>query len=568
MTTPASGPRRSPTARAEPGPQTLGHYEIESLVGYGGMATVYQARDTRLGRTVAIKLLDVPGHLPPAEIEALVGRMRREARAIGSLSHPNVVGILDIGEENGLPFLVMEYLDGVTLRQHLDTHGPLALDTAAVVLSQIAQALEAAHARDLLHRDIKPSNVMLLAGDAANEAGGVPGARLPHVKLLDFGIARQIGDTMVTRTGLMVGSPAYMAPETIRGEGATRAADIWSLGALLYEILAGRAAFAGDTIPAVFYQILEQPSAPLPGVSANVSRVLARALEKTPDKRFASATELADAFRAASAAPSGVAAPPITKTRLGRRRTAITLGVGSAAALLALALLLPPRLASRGSTPPLSPFVAARSPAGQNRSPRLPAPVAATSVTRLPVLATPTRPSRAATRRPDPEGVGAGSPPVPVARPAPTRRRPATSRPASPAPPRPVRSAPPRNAGSVRVRPKRGGETSGVVRARPAESSGRRPARSPRPAPATKTVVRQNKKRPPTGASLLAQKVRLARNYVRLRREAGRVDLSNPKAVAAYNRKVNAFRATQQHFNAAVRKGRRGAEGGRRNGAR
>lgn len=264
--------------------------------GRGGMSTVYEAVDTRLGRPAALKVLAVPPHLLPAQREVMVTRMRREARAVGSLSHPNVVTIFDVGEQDGLHYLVMEYLDGVTLRARLDS-GPLLPGEAVNVLDQVAGGLDAVHHAGVVHRDLKPSNVMLL-----------PAGR---VKLMDFGVARATDDTTMTQVGSMVGSPAYMAPELVRGDKATRASDIWALGVLLYQMLAARTPFQGDSIPALLYQIAHAEPAPLPGVTPAVARVLERALEKNPAKRFPSARALADAFRAAVApAPQGLQRTP------------------------------------------------------------------------------------------------------------------------------------------------------------------------------------------------------------------------------------------------------------------
>ncbi len=304
---------------------TLGHYSLVREAGRGGMSTVYEAVDTRLGRTVALKLLAVPPYLMPAERDALVARLRREARAVGSLSHPNVVTIFDVGEHDGLHFLVMEYLDGVTLRARLDT-GPLSAHEAADILDQVAAGLDAVHAQGVLHRDIKPSNVMLLPG------GGV--------KLMDFGVARQADDTTMTQAGTMVGSPSYMSPEQIEGNNATAASDIWSLGVLLYEMLAGKPPFTAATIASVLYQVAHQPPTPLPGVSAPVQKVLQNALEKDPSKRYGTASALAAAFRAAaiSAPPAATAA---TAARQPQPRQPQRTGAGAKGGAVAAAAAAP-----------------------------------------------------------------------------------------------------------------------------------------------------------------------------------------------------------------------------------
>src|SRR5262249_6210873 len=151
------------------------------IVGQGAMSVVYEALDTRLGRRVAVKVLNVPLPLPPGDREEMVARLDREARVIGALSHPNVVTIFDVGEQNGIHYLVMEFLDGETLHHRLDRDGPLSVAEAGGILEQIADGLDVVHAAGVVHRDIKPSNVMLLPAD---------GAGFPRVKLLDFGVAR------------------------------------------------------------------------------------------------------------------------------------------------------------------------------------------------------------------------------------------------------------------------------------------------------------------------------------------------------------------------------------------
>ena len=254
--------------------------------GRGGMSVVYEARDVRIGRRVAIKVVSVPLHMTAMQREALLARLGREARAIARLSHPNIVSIFDVGEETDRHFLVMEYLDGETLRDRLADR-PLSPVEASRILDQVAGALDAVHAEGVVHRDVKPSNMMLL-----------PDGR---VKLMDFGVARQAEDTLVTQAGMMVGSPAYMAPELINGEEATNASDLWSLGVLLYEILAGHAPFTGHSIANVLYQITHTPIPPIANVSPAVQNVLTRAMDRDPVRRYPSARALADAFREATA---------------------------------------------------------------------------------------------------------------------------------------------------------------------------------------------------------------------------------------------------------------------------
>jgi len=285
-------------------PETVPEYRILREIGRGGMSTVYEARDTRTGQSVALKMLALPPSHTPEQQRDLIARFRREARAVAHLSHPNIVVIHEVGERDGAYFLAMEYLTGQTLRERL-AQGPLTPAQAQPVLAQIAGALDAVHAAGIVHRDVKPSNVLLLPDETA--------------KLLDFGIARQSDDTTITSTGMIIGSPSYMAPEQVRGEAGTAASDVWALGALLYEMLAGRPPFAAPTIPAVLYQVTHEPPPPVPGLPAAVQKALRRALNKNPARRFPTAGAFAEALRAALPRPAPrEAAPP--KSRAPRRQ--------------------------------------------------------------------------------------------------------------------------------------------------------------------------------------------------------------------------------------------------------
>jgi len=318
---------------------TLGHYQLLREAGRGGMSLVYEAVDNRIGRRVALKVLSLQMTASPEAQDARVTRFKRESRAIARLSHPNIVSIYDIGEEDGLHFIVMEYLDGETLRERT-VHGPTAPPEAAAILRQVASGLDAVHDAGIVHRDIKPSNVMLLPGG--------------QVKLMDFGVARQHEDTMVTQAGAMVGSPVYMSPEQANGQEHGTASDLWSLGVILYEMLAGRAPFIGDTIPNVLYQVAHATPAPLEGAPPAVQQVLDRALDKNPALRFRSGKEMADAFDAALAASApaptprlapAVPTPRVPRASAGSRRARRVGGVVLLLALLAAGLFaLAPRL--------------------------------------------------------------------------------------------------------------------------------------------------------------------------------------------------------------------------------
>jgi Tol biopolymer transport system component/serine/threonine protein kinase len=275
----------------EPAPlargRRLGPYEISAHLGGGGMGEVYRARDTRLGRDVAVKilrrrLLDEAGR----------ARFEREARAIAALSHPNVLAVHDVGDDDGLPYLVTELLDGETLRERL-ARGVPPVARALEWASAIAAGLAAAHAAGLVHRDLKPENVFLLADG--------------RVKILDFGLARAaagsaraVEDDGHTMPGMIVGTAGYLAPEQAQGRPVTAAADLFALGAILFELLTGERAFRGagvvETLHAVVTADPPPPSTVRPEVPPWLDRVVARLLAKEPARRFQSADDLAFAL--------------------------------------------------------------------------------------------------------------------------------------------------------------------------------------------------------------------------------------------------------------------------------
>lgn len=261
-------------------PRTLGRYEILALLGEGGMGRVYKARDPMIDRLVAIKTLGVD--LDPAQLEEFKQRFFREAQTAGRVSHPNVVTIYDIGESGGVAFIAMEYVEGRTLRDRIEEGGPLGVADACRIAAQVAGALAAAHKLAIVHRDVKPGNIMITADGAA--------------KLMDFGIAR-LPDGMRTRTGLLVGSPLYIAPERIVGWPVDGRSDIFSLGVVLYEMLTGRHPFQRTNVTEVLNAVLgerhDPPSAHNHRVPAVFERIFAKALAKHPDDRYQHAVELA-----------------------------------------------------------------------------------------------------------------------------------------------------------------------------------------------------------------------------------------------------------------------------------
>jgi eukaryotic-like serine/threonine-protein kinase len=271
-----------------------GPYEIVSPLGAGGMGEVYRARDTRLGRDVALKVL-------PEDFARESDRLHRfeqEARAIAALNHPNILAVFDIGQLNGSPYLISELLEGESLRSILD-HGALPQRKAVEYGVQIAQGLAAAHEKGIVHRDVKPENIVITKDE--------------RVKILDFGLAKlagaggtEIGPDSITRTsshtapGVVMGTASYMAPEQVRGQAADARTDIFAFGAVLYEVLSGQRAFRHDTPAETMTAILKDDPLEFSNVTHSVSpaldRIIRRCLEKNPEQRFQSARDLSFAL--------------------------------------------------------------------------------------------------------------------------------------------------------------------------------------------------------------------------------------------------------------------------------
>ena len=278
----------------EAAPKRIVHYDLRGEIGRGALSVVYDAQNRRTGQNVALKLLTLPDSLTPEEAGSVSARFEREAQALSRLAHPNIVGIREIGVDQGRNFLALERLHGQTLRKRLSA-GPLALSEAFSILIQVAGALDAVHEAGLTHRDVKPTNVFLLPSGTA--------------KLLESGIAPTTEENSSQRV-ILVGSPAYMAPEQIKGEGGTAAADIWALGVLSYEMLVGRLPFTGPSAGGVMHQIVHQPPAAMPHLPQSVQRVLLRVLDKQPGQRPATAGAFVQALRLAYPAQAPAAANP------------------------------------------------------------------------------------------------------------------------------------------------------------------------------------------------------------------------------------------------------------------
>ncbi len=287
----------------------LGPYEILAPLGAGGMGEVYRARDTRLDRTVAIKILPTAFASDAERLQ----RFEQEARAIAALNHPNILAIHDVGSYNGCPYLVSEFLEGTTLHHRLN-EGALSPRKATELALQMARGLGAAHDRGIVHRDLKPENVFL--------------TRDGNLKILDFGLAKlarpevspggeetlATAASPATTPGIVMGTAGYMSPEQVRGMAADHRSDIFSFGAILYEMLAGGRAFQRDTSVETMTAILKEEPPELVesgrAIPPAVYRIVRRCLEKEPEQRFQSAKDLAFALEAVSGTSGPTAALP------------------------------------------------------------------------------------------------------------------------------------------------------------------------------------------------------------------------------------------------------------------
>src|SRR5215510_8283405 len=278
--------------------QTIAHYRVTEKIGEGGMGEVYRARDTQLGRDVAIKVL-------PAAFASDPDRLRRfeqEAQAAGALNHPNILVVFHVGTHDGTPYVVTELLEGQTLRTRLD-NGPISQRKALDYAVQIAHGLAAAHEKGIVHRDLKPDNLFLTNDD--------------RVKILDFGLAKlaqptndDIAQTDIatrrvhTDPGTVMGTAGYMSPEQVRARAVDHRSDIFSFGAVLYEMLTGKRAFRGESAVETLNAILkEEPpelSTTSPNITPSLERVVWHCIEKSPERRFQSATDVAFALEALS----------------------------------------------------------------------------------------------------------------------------------------------------------------------------------------------------------------------------------------------------------------------------
>ena len=299
----------SPKESLQKGSTVAGRYTIIEEVGRGGMGVVYKAEDTKLKRTVALKFL------PPelTHVPEIRDRFTREAQAAAALDHPNICTVHEFDEAEGKPFISMAYIEGQSLRKKIES-GPLELEEAIRITTQVAEGLQAAHKKGVVHRDIKSANIMTTE---ANQA-----------KIMDFGLARMAGTTLLTQEGAAMGTIAYMSPEQARGEEVDHRTDIWSLGVVLYEMLTGQLPFKGEHEQAVVYSILKEKPELITElrfeIPLSIGQVVDKALEKNPDERYQQIDELLEDLKSiyAGIVPEKNKAR-LRKTRLRRRKRTI-----------------------------------------------------------------------------------------------------------------------------------------------------------------------------------------------------------------------------------------------------
>jgi TolB-like protein/predicted Ser/Thr protein kinase len=314
----------TPTERPQKGSTVAGRYKIIEELGRGGMGVVYKAEDTKLKRTVALKFL------PPelTHIPDVKDRFMREAQAAAALDHPNICTVYEFDEAEEKTFISMAYVEGQSLRKKLES-GPLELDEALRIATQVAQGLQIAHKKGVVHRDIKSANIMVTEDNQA--------------KIMDFGLARMTGGTLLTQEGTAMGTIAYMSPEQAQGEEVDHRTDIWSLGVVLYEMFGGQLPFMGEHDQAVVYSILNKKPKPITElrseIPVSIGQVVDKALEKNPDERYQQIDELLDDLKSISA---GIVPDEIKvrlrKAKLQRRKRTI-LYASAAGLVIVIAVL-------------------------------------------------------------------------------------------------------------------------------------------------------------------------------------------------------------------------------------
>jgi serine/threonine-protein kinase len=282
----------APAISVAPDHKTLGRYRIDRQLGRGAMGAVYLGHDPKIGRQVAIKTMALSQEFDGAELTEARSRFFREAETAGRLQHRDIVTIFDAGEDQDLAYIAMEYLKGHDLQRHTSAANLLPVPTVVRIVARVADALAYAHSQGVVHRDIKPANVMV---DPADNS----------VKVTDFGIAR-ITDSSRTRTGMVLGTPSFMSPEQMSGRRVDGRSDLYSLGVMLFQLLTGRLPHSADSMAKLMYQIANDPAPDIrtlrPDLPEALANVVALALEKRPEVRYADGRQMAEDLRTIEAA--------------------------------------------------------------------------------------------------------------------------------------------------------------------------------------------------------------------------------------------------------------------------
>jgi tRNA A-37 threonylcarbamoyl transferase component Bud32 len=298
---PAAAPAKAAaTTTLPPDRTTLGRYRIDRQLGRGAMGAVYLGHDPKIGRQVAIKTMALSQEFDGAELTEARARFFREAETAGRLQHRDIVTIFDAGEDQDLAYIAMEYLKGHDLQRYTSPAQLLPVPIVLRIVARVADALAYAHSQGVVHRDIKPANVMVDPSDDS-------------VKVTDFGIAR-ITDSSRTRTGMVLGTPSFMSPEQMAGRRVDGRSDLYSLGVMLFQLLTGQLPHHADSMAKLMYQIANDPAPDVrtlrPGLPEALANIVALALEKRPEVRYADGRHLAEDLRTIAAASAPVAAPP------------------------------------------------------------------------------------------------------------------------------------------------------------------------------------------------------------------------------------------------------------------
>ncbi len=405
--------------------EKIGRYTILGELGRGGFGIVYKAQDPKINRVVAIKTI------PTQELRSFAGgkelyeRFSREAQSAGSLSHPNIVTVFELAEDEAVTYIVMEFVPGRSLRDLMSDSTPMPLDRKLSLIRQMAEALDFAHENGIIHRDVKPANILVTDAGVA--------------KIADFGVAKIVSQQTMSATGAAVGTPSYMSPEQILAKGVDGRSDQFSLAVIAYELLTGKQPFDGDSLPALIHQILSieppDPATVCKEVERPGSDVLLRGLAKQSDQRFATCVAFSDALRRAVvnreitatlpvpvvtpvAAASAVSAPAAKTASSPAVKAGLAIGLGIAVAAIYIVRsgnqpvvppVVPEKSAPVATAPaPTSPAMPVENPRVASVEPKPSKPVVPTSIPKPALAATP--PLAAEVRPADPPDPGPDSP--------------------------------------------------------------------------------------------------------------------------------------------------------------